>query len=191
MRDKTIIRLLLQRSVNLHAKMHRNLHAGQLNFSGRTLTKTSTVSKPTDNLRTFTGLTCFFHFWNLSRLVGTLQSSKPAAAVGQTDRQTPDSCINPAPQCAYCAQSRQYDVHLTARVKCQRCYVLSLCSLHGTQGGNVTSAEWQVTLCDPVWHVSSRSGVATVRTAIHLLLTVVERSHVQSQCSGEAVFFHT
>ena len=41
-----------------------------------------------------------------------------------------------------------------------------------TCGGNVTSAGWQVTLCDPMWHVSSRSGVATLRTAIHLLLTV-------------------
>ena len=38
-------------------------------------------------------------------------------------------------------------------------------------GGNVTSAGWLVTLCDPMWHVSSRSGVATLRTAIHLLLT--------------------
>jgi len=38
------------------------------------------------------------------------------------------------------------------------------------QGGNVTSTGWQVTLCDPMWHVSSRSGVATLRTAIHLLL---------------------
>ena len=42
--------------------------------------------------------------------------------------------------------------------------------------GNVTSAGWQVTPCDPMWHVSSRSGVATLRTAIyataiHLLLT--------------------
>jgi len=26
--------------------------------------------------------------------------------------------------------------------------------------GNVTSAGWQVTFCDPVWHVSSRSGKA-------------------------------
>jgi len=25
-------------------------------------------------------------------------------------------------------------------------------------GGNVTSVGWQVTLCDPMWHVSSRSG---------------------------------
>ena len=39
------------------------------------------------------------------------------------------------------------------------------------KGGNVTSAGWQVTLCDPMWHVSSRSGVATLRTAVHLLLT--------------------
>ena len=39
------------------------------------------------------------------------------------------------------------------------------------KGGNVTSAGWQVTLCDPVWHVSCRSGVATLRTAIHFLLT--------------------
>jgi len=38
------------------------------------------------------------------------------------------------------------------------------------KGGNVTSAGWQVTLCDPIWHASSRSGVATLRTAIHLLL---------------------
>ena len=36
---------------------------------------------------------------------------------------------------------------------------------------NVTSAGWQVTFCDPMWHVSSRSGVATLRTATHLLLT--------------------
>jgi len=26
------------------------------------------------------------------------------------------------------------------------------------KGGNVTSAGWQVTLCDSIWHVSSRSG---------------------------------
>ena len=39
-----------------------------------------------------------------------------------------------------------------------------------SKGGKVTSAGWQVTLSDPMWHVSSRSGVATLRTAIHLLL---------------------
>ena len=36
---------------------------------------------------------------------------------------------------------------------------------------SVTSARWQVTLCDPMWHVSSHSGAATLRTPIHLLLT--------------------
>jgi len=44
------------------------------------------------------------------------------------------------------------------------------------QHWNVTSARWQVTLCDPTWHVSSRSGVATLRTAIHLLLTYLLNS---------------
>jgi len=41
----------------------------------------------------------------------------------------------------------------------------------GGKGGNVTSAGWQVTPCDPMWHVSSYSSVATLRTAIHSLLT--------------------
>jgi len=31
----------------------------------------------------------------------------------------------------------------------------------GGKGWNVTSAGWQVTLCDPIWHVSFSSGVAT------------------------------
>ena len=37
--------------------------------------------------------------------------------------------------------------------------------------GNVTSAGWQVTLCDPIWRASSRSGAVTFRTTIHSLLT--------------------
>jgi len=38
------------------------------------------------------------------------------------------------------------------------------------KGGNVTSAGWQVTLCDPIWHVSSRSSVVLVaQTAIRFL----------------------
>ena len=41
----------------------------------------------------------------------------------------------------------------------------------GVKGGNITSVGLQVTLFDPIWHVSSRSGAATLRTAIHLLLT--------------------
>jgi len=38
------------------------------------------------------------------------------------------------------------------------------------KGGNVTSAGWQVILCDPIWHVSSRSGAVLVaQTAIRFL----------------------
>jgi len=56
---------------------------------------------------------------------------------------------------------------------------LSLASLRGRlieyqlclgKGGNVTSAGWQVTLCDSTCHVSSGSGVATLRTAMSVLL---------------------
>ena len=39
------------------------------------------------------------------------------------------------------------------------------------KGGIVTSAGWQVILCDPMWHVSSRSGAVLVaQTAIRFLI---------------------
>jgi len=38
------------------------------------------------------------------------------------------------------------------------------------KGGNVISAGWPVTLCDPIWHVSSHSGEACLLTAILRLL---------------------
>ena len=38
------------------------------------------------------------------------------------------------------------------------------CSFGWGNGVNVTSAGWQVTPCNPIWHVSSRSGAATLRT---------------------------
>ena len=58
------------------------------------------------------------------------------------------------------------------RIYCVRCFSVDA-TLHALlpRCGNITSVGWQVTLCDPTWHVSSRSGVATSRTAIHLLLT--------------------
>ena len=37
------------------------------------------------------------------------------------------------------------------------------------KGGNVTSAGWQVTLCDPIWHVSFCSGEALADCCIPLL----------------------
>jgi len=53
-------------------------------------------------------------------------------------------------------------------------FVKSNTSFGWGKGGNVTSAGWQVTLCDPMWHVSSRSGeghvVLPLRTAVPRLL---------------------
>ena len=38
------------------------------------------------------------------------------------------------------------------------------------KGRNITSAGWLVALCDPIWHVSSRSGAVLVaQTAIRFL----------------------
>jgi len=41
------------------------------------------------------------------------------------------------------------------------------------KGGNVTSVGWQVTLCDPIWHVSPRSGEACCELlySVYLYLT--------------------
>jgi len=38
------------------------------------------------------------------------------------------------------------------------------------KGGKVTSAGWQVTLCDPIWYVISRSNEVSLHTAISCLL---------------------
>jgi len=43
----------------------------------------------------------------------------------------------------------------------------------GDKSGNVTSAWWQVTLCDPVWHVSFRSGEASCKLLCCVLLTLL------------------
>jgi len=53
----------------------------------------------------------------------------------------------------------EYQLRLGQRWECHLCRV----------AGNTVG--WQVIPCDPMWHVSSRSGVATLQTAIHLLLT--------------------
>jgi len=50
---------------------------------------------------------------------------------------------------------------------------VSLALISWGKSGNVTSAGWQVTLCDPIWHVSSRSGEASLRTAISGYFTLL------------------
>jgi len=44
--------------------------------------------------------------------------------------------------------------------------------------GNVTSAGWQVTLCDPIWHVSSGSGEACCK----LLYSVYLYTYLMCLC---------
>ena len=41
------------------------------------------------------------------------------------------------------------------------------------KGEDITSAGWQVTLCDPIWHVSSRSGEVCYITAIAYAVTLL------------------
>jgi len=45
-------------------------------------------------------------------------------------------------------------------------------------GGNVTSAGWQVILCDPIWHVSSRSGEACGELLYPVTLLTLHTSRV-------------
>ena len=57
----------------------------------------------------------------------------------------------------------------------------------GGKGWNVTSAGWQVTLCDPIWHVSSSSGEACCEllypvTLLYLLLIMVLQPTVRLPC---------
>ena len=46
------------------------------------------------------------------------------------------------------------------------------------KGGNVTSAGWQVTLCDPIWHVSSRSSEALCELLYILPFTFTFYCHI-------------
>jgi len=53
-------------------------------------------------------------------------------------------------------------------------------SLGWRKGGNVTSTGWQITLCDPIWHVSSHSGetVCDLLYTSYLYLTVIREFRV-------------
>jgi len=54
------------------------------------------------------------------------------------------------------------------------------------KGGNVTSAGWQVILCDPIWHVSSRSGEACGEL-LYRLLYLLTLLHSQSAVDSSRV----
>ena len=44
---------------------------------------------------------------------------------------------------------------------------------------------WQVTLCDPIWHVCFRSGEAFARTAIHDFSFLFVQGYIQGQNPGQ------
>jgi len=48
--------------------------------------------------------------------------------------------------------------------------VPALVLLAGGKGGDVTSVIWLVPLCDPIWHVSSRSGEASCKLLYSITL---------------------
>jgi len=54
------------------------------------------------------------------------------------------------------------------------------------KGGKVTSVGWQVTLCDPIWHVSSRSGEAglTANCYIRILYYTTTTSYLVVLVAG-------
>ena len=49
------------------------------------------------------------------------------------------------------------------------------------EGGNITSAGWQVILCDPIWHMSSRSGEASCELLYSVYLYIYLNS-IQKLC---------
>jgi len=42
----------------------------------------------------------------------------------------------------------------------------------GGKGGKVTSARWQLTLCDPTWHVSFRNSEASCKLLYSVYFTI-------------------
>ena len=72
----------------------------------------------------------------------------------------------------------------------------SLTSFGCGKGGNVTSVGWQVILCDPICHVSSRSGEASCELlySVYLFLEVQETLlilHCIRCIPGTRVFAHS
>ena len=50
------------------------------------------------------------------------------------------------------------------------------------KGGKVTSPGWQVTLCDLIWHVISRSGVVISITNCYIRFTLLTYRNLWTDC---------
>jgi len=62
-------------------------------------------------------------------------------------------------ECNWPNGTKQYEVNSSLQ-SFTACYSITRKTVVSEGGGNVTSAGWQVTLRDTIWHVSSCSGVA-------------------------------
>ena len=58
------------------------------------------------------------------------------------------------------------------------------------KGWKVTAAGWQVTLCDPTWHVISRSGVVKFTNCCTLFTLLLLLLHNAAAAAGRGVVSH-
>ena len=66
-------------------------------------------------------------------------------------------------------ESTKYNLYIKWNSRPKTLHAYTTCNSNRT-GGNVTSVGWQIILYDPIWHVSSDSGVVLVaQTAIRFL----------------------
>ena len=47
------------------------------------------------------------------------------------------------------------------------------------KGGKVTAAGWQVTLCDPIWHVISRSSVVKFHKLLYSCFYFLKQNYTE------------
>jgi len=58
------------------------------------------------------------------------------------------------------------------------------------KGGKVTSAGWQVTLCDLIWHVIARSGVVISITNCYIRFIYLTYFTLYTKCTYENLHRH-
>jgi len=66
-------------------------------------------------------------------------------------------------------------------------YIKSSTSFGWGKGGKVTSAGWQITLCDLIWRVISRSGVVISITNCYIRLTYITADKLSEVCPRSGV----
>jgi len=89
----------------------------------------------------------------------SMQVCTHAQMEGQSENIMPPVCAQNEHKCNWPNGTKQYEVNSSLQ-SFTACYSITRKTVVSEGGGNVTSAGWQVTLRDTIWHVSSCSGVA-------------------------------